>query len=162
LWQHAARLRLTATQTTRPRTTRTKGTAVTSQLVTVMRPLTVTTANKNPFVVAVGQQITVTLLSWWPRLGGAYQVSGSLHGTDGRQLRYFPGYEPTVRVDRLHRAVAHSTPLYRWCDRCQGTGNDLVRIRRSHYDWVDGQHAYPGCPHCAGTGHAKTYAATAA
>jgi hypothetical protein len=133
----------------------------TTQLVTVARPLTVTTANGNPFTVAAGQRITVTLLAWWPNAGGLYRVSGEMRDADGRQLRHFPGYEPTVRVDRLHRAVSHTEPLYRWCDRCQGTGHDLARVRRSLYDWVDGRPVMPTCQACTGSRHAKTYPATA-
>ncbi|MFI8084315.1 hypothetical protein ACIF6L_26370 [Kitasatospora sp. NPDC086009] len=129
------------------------------QIVTVVRPLTVTTANGNPFIVAVGERVTVTLAPWLPKQCGTYRVSGSLRDVSGRVLRYFPDYEPTVRVDRLHRAVTHGAPLARHCDRCHGTGRDLGRISRSHYDWVEGVAKMPTCQACDATGFARTYPA---
>lgn len=133
-----------------------------AQLVTVVRPLTVTTASGNPFIIAPGEQATVEWKGWSPVLkGGIYYLTGTMHNADGRQLRCWDGFEPWVRVDRLHRAVAHTELLYRYCDRCHGTGRDLGRIARSRYDYVNGQAVMPTCPACAATGHAKTYPATA-
>ncbi|MEV7770481.1 hypothetical protein [Kitasatospora sp. NPDC086791] len=130
----------------------------TSQLITITRPLTVTTANGNPFTLTVGQQVTATLIPWWPGKAGLYQLSGCLVSPDGRQLRYFPGFEPTVRVDRLHRAVDHPEPMYRHCDRCHGTGRNLWAHSYGDRRSLDG----PTCKNCAGTGHARTYGATTA
>ncbi|MFB7908138.1 hypothetical protein ACFC1T_17035 [Kitasatospora sp. NPDC056076] len=128
----------------------------TSQLITITRPLTVTTANNNPFTLAAGQQVTATLIPWWPGKIGLYELSGRLVSSDGRQLRYFPGFEPTVRVDRLHRATSHAEPLYRHCDRCHGTGHNLWAHNHSDRRSLDG----PTCKACSGTGHARTYPAT--
>jgi hypothetical protein len=140
-----------------------KGRLMASQLVTVVRPLTITTAGGNPFVLGAGQRATVDLLPFWPGQANLYRVSGSLHHAgDGRALRCFPGYEPTVRVDRLHRAVAHPEPLYRHCDRCHGSGQDIRRVRRSQYDWTDGEPVVPTCQPCEGTGHSRVYPAVTA
>jgi hypothetical protein len=116
----------------------------------------VTTANGRPFVLAVGQQVTAALVPWWPGKAGLYQLSGHLVATDGRRLRYLPGYEPTVRVDRLHRAVTHPEPMYRHCDRCHGSGQNLWAHCYSDRRSLDG----PTCTACTGTGHARTYPAT--
>jgi DnaJ-class molecular chaperone len=73
-------------------------------------------------------------------------------------VRFFPGYEPTVRVDHLHRATAHPEPLYRFCRTCNFTG------QITH--WRNGRSMDPlavpkSCTACDGTGRARTYPATA-
>lgn len=132
---------------------------MTSQLITVVKPLTVTTVNNNNFIVSPGQQATVKWDGWSPISGGGfYRLSGAMHNADGRRLRCWPGYEPTVRVDRLHRAVAHAEPLFRYCDRCHGTGRNLAQHNYGTRRALDGPH----CKACTGTGHTKVYPATGA
>jgi hypothetical protein len=127
------------------------------QLVTLVLPLTVTTASGKPFTITPGEQATATWAGWTPTIkGSTYYLSGTMHNAEGRLLRCWDGFEPRVRVDHLHRAVTHTEPLYRYCDRCHGTGRNLwahnYGDRRSH----DG----PNCKACSGSGHARTYPAT--
>lgn len=128
-----------------------------TQLVTVVRPLTVTTANGKPFTIAPSQQATAAWSGWTPDLkGSTYYVTGTLHDTDGRILRCWEGFEPQVRVDRLHSATEHAEPLHRYCDRCHGTGRNLWAHNYGDRRAYDG----PNCTACSGSGHTRTYPAT--
>jgi hypothetical protein len=121
--------------------------------VTFTRPLAITTANDKQVTVPAGTVAEATFVGWTPTAEGAmYRLSGSFG------IRYFPGYEPTVRVDHLHRATIHPEPLYRYCRKCHFTGE----IRH----WRCGNSMVPlvvptPCTACQGTGHAKTYPANA-
>ena len=75
----------------------------------------------------------------------------------GGRDRY--GFEPYIRVDRLHRATKHAEPLYRLCDDCHGSGKTHgirvpgLRGRLPVSDPVP-------CPGCSGRGHTREYPAT--
>ncbi len=120
--------------------------------VTTTRPLAVTFNGKS-FTIPAGH----TFAAEWTYDRGFYRLHGALYGADGRQRRVFPGFEPTVRVDRLHRAATHTEPLHRHCDRCQGTGRNLAAGNPSDPRRHDG----PDCKACAGSGHTRTYPAKA-
>lgn len=125
--------------------------------VTTTRPLAAT-FNGKTLTIPAGHTFTAEWVGWDPIVkGGTYRLHGVLHGTDGRRRRVFPGFEPTVRVDRLHRAATHTEPLHRYCDRCHGTGRNLWLHDYANRRSLDGPH----CKVCTGTGHTKTYPANA-
>lgn len=129
------------------------------QNVTTTRPLTVTRATGRDFVLPAGVQIQVQFAGWTPKAGGAmYELSGDafIEAAYEAGARVYPepapGLRPLVRVDYLHRAVAHPEPLHRYCSKCQFTG----RINRERGQWLLHPRA---CPACDGTRHSKTYPA---
>lgn len=123
------------------------------QRVTFIRPTTV-------FSATTGREFTVKADTWADVERGGGPVTG-------RNCWYKPyiegrdrhGYEPYVRVDRLHRATEHAEPFYRGCDHCHGLGTTQnVRL-----PGVRGYHFVPepvSCPGCSGRGYAKEYPGT--
>ncbi|MER6109287.1 hypothetical protein [Streptomyces hirsutus] len=69
------------------------------------------------------------------------------------------GYEPYIRVDRLHQAAEHAEPLYRRCDDCHGSG-ETQHIRVPGLRGRQFVSEPVPCPGCSGKGHTKEYPAT--
>lgn len=112
------------------------------------------------FSSATGREIVVEAGTWADvEMGG-----GPLTGKNCWYRVYIEGrdrngYEPYIRVDRLHRATKHAEPFYRLCDDCHGSGKTQhirfpgLRERQFVSDPV-------ACPGCSGKGHTKEYPAT--
>ncbi|WP_405611420.1 hypothetical protein [Streptomyces sp. NBC_01508] len=119
--------------------------------VTFTRPLKITTANGRQVTIPVGAQAEAKFVGWTPVAEGAmYQLSGEFG------VRFLPGFEPTVRVDRLHRATAHAEDLHRFCRNCHFTGQVTHWRNGRSMDLLPEPRP---CTACEGTGHAKTYPA---
>ncbi|WP_329583722.1 hypothetical protein [Streptomyces sp. NBC_01361] len=109
---------------------------------------------------ATGRELVIEAGTWADaELGG-----GPLTSPNGWYRLYIEGrerhgYEPYIRVHRLHQTTAHAEPLYRLCDNCQGLGKTQhvrvpgIRGRLFVSDPVD-------CPGCSGRGHTREYPAT--
>jgi len=112
------------------------------------------------FSGATGRELVIKAGTWADvEIGG-----GPLTGKNCWYRLYIEGrdrqgYEPYVRVDRLHQATEHAEPLYRLCDDCHGSGKTQhVRI-----PGLRGRHFVSDpvpCPECSGKGHTKEYPAT--
>ncbi|MFD8339986.1 hypothetical protein ACFV42_46475 [Streptomyces solisilvae] len=112
------------------------------------------------FSGATGRELVIEAGTWADVELGGGPITGKncwykLY-IEGRERH---GYEPYIRVDRLHRATEHAEPLYRRCDGCHGLGKTqhirVPGLRGRHFvsDPVD-------CPGCNGKGYAKKYPST--
>ncbi|MGW4476842.1 hypothetical protein ACWENQ_44925 [Nonomuraea sp. NPDC004354] len=109
---------------------------------------------------ATGRELVIEAGTWADVEPGG----GPLAGGNGWYKLYIEGrerhgYEPYIRVHRLHRATEHAEPLYRTCDACHGLG-------KTHHIRVPGVRkrlfvSEPApCSECSGKGHTRKYPAT--
>lgn len=121
------------------------------QRVTFTRSATV-------FSAATGHEIYVEAGAHaWVELGGGPLTSpnGWYKLTiEGR--RTSPGWEPRIRVHRLHQATMHPEPLYRICDSCHGLGR-TQHVRIPGFRGKQYVSEPVPCPECTGNGHTKKY-----
>ncbi|MET8985883.1 hypothetical protein ABZW49_10580 [Nonomuraea wenchangensis] len=107
---------------------------------------------------ATGREIVIEAGTWADVEPGGGPITAR-HGwyrlyIEGRDRH---GYEPYIRVHRLHQATEHAEPLFRLCDECHGSGRTQhLKVRGS------GRRVFlstpVACPACEGKGHSKEYA----
>ncbi|MDE1675193.1 hypothetical protein [Nocardia gipuzkoensis] len=125
-----------------------------------MRQRVTFTRSATAFSGATGRELVIEAGTWADVELGGGPITGKLCWyrlyIEGRERH---GYEPYMRVDRLHRATEHAEPLYRLCDGCHGGG-------KTHHIRVPGFRGRlyvsepVDCPGCSGKGHTKKYPAT--